>query len=635
MKRAPSIGLVLLAVGLAVASVMADPMGSMRPEALVRLGQATASVGVHTTLSLLGGAAVLGAVNRSRVDWLPALVTGWLAWGLLGLPLAMAGLWGPLTAWLPGLVLGLGWLAASLGGRLPHGLRLPSPSVPMLGCAAVVGLVGLIDAAAPPIDTDELYQHLALPGRILRTGGLVGGVLHPDGSRPQLLSLLTSPLLAAGTDTAPRLWSTVCGVGILLGLEDLARRVVPKRATSTAVLAGAVLVGSYTFLHEVGLAANNLPTALAVLAAAAAGLAGGAVPLVACAGAALSFKYTAAGALAGIWLVLRLPWRMRLITGVLAIACVTPWWARNAIEGLHPLFPYTGWDHLPTGAPPGDLVFQYLDKYGAGRSPTDFLLLPWNAVMTADVGSFRFLGRLTPLVLLLVPGALWGMGRHPDVRRLGIISAVACGAWALGPHWLRHLLPVLPILALALAAGTRVAVGDRMPALVAATTIALAAGLPSNWGPVATHLADRLPAALGQEDRPTYLSRAVRSADAARWLNEHTPHNAVVAILYEWPGHLVDRTTVLGSVEDHVPTRYWLLVHGDQSIEALRARGVTHLVVGRFRFLRKWYPFLSDDVYEAMFEAPTQALEALLLKEATLVYEANHTRVYRVVPELP
>jgi hypothetical protein len=120
-----------------------------------------------------------------------------------------------------------------------------------------------------------------------------------------------------------------------------------------------------------------------------------------------------------------------------------------------------------------------------------------------------------------------------------------------------------------------------------------------------------------------------------QWANEHLPDDASVAVLFEWPVHLIDRTTVLGSVEDHVPIRYWLLVHKGESLEALRERGVTHLVVGRFKFLRKWYPFLSDEVFASMFQAPVATLEQLLLQEATLVFEANHTRVYRLESDSP
>jgi len=258
------------------------------------------------------------------------------------------------------------------------------------------------------------------------------------------------------------------------------------------------------------------------------------------------------------------------------------------------------------------------------------LLLPWNAVMTAEVGSFRFLGRLTPLMLLLAPFPLLALRKHHELRPLVLISVVSCAAWAAGPHWLRHLLPALPILAIALGASTARITDTHRPWTALVTALVFAAGAPANLAPLSAHLSDRLPVALGQESRSAYLKRSVRSAEAVGWLNANTPEDAVVAVMYEWPVHLIERRTVLGSVEDHVPTRYWMLVHEEQGLRALQEAGVTHLIVGRFRFLRKWYPFLSDAVFESMFRAPTQLLEDRLLLDATLMFESQHTRVYRL-----
>ena len=630
MNRGLSVVFAALAFVLAGVVLATDPMQSVRWTAVRRLSQASAILLIQTLASVGGGAAVLQFIRRrpATVNWLAAWMTGWLAWGTVTLPLAWLGALNPFTAIAPSLLLAAGWLTRP-------SIRLPTPHLVTWSMVVVVAVIGIVDALAPPIDTDELYQHLALPGRFLREGHLLGGVLHPDGSRPQLLSLLYAPLLAWGTDTAPRLFSTACAAGILVGLDDLLRRVVPERSSVAMTLAGSILVGSYSFLHEVGLAANNLPVALAVLATTAAALAAQPVAMAFCAGVALSFKYTAAGALIGVWLIAQLPWKNRITTGLLALGCVAPWWLRNSLDGLHPLFPYLGWDALPTGPPPGDLTFQYLEKYGAGRSFRDFLLLPFRAVLTAEVGSFRFLGRLTPLVLLLVPPTLFAAARAPVIRRLAVVSGVAAMAWAAGPHWLRHLLPGLPIIAATLGAGT--VQGLRIPStrVLAAASVVWLAGAAANLGPISTHLADRLPVALGQEPRADYLARTVRSAPAVDWVNENLPVDARVAILLEWPAHLIERSTVLGSVEDHVPTRYWMLVHGERSLEALREQGVTHLVVGRFKFLRKWYPFLPDPVFDAMFQQPVQQLEELLLLEGTLVFEQNHTRVYRLASDKP
>ena len=43
--------------------------------------------------------------------------------------------------------------------------------------------------------------------------------------------------------------------------------------------------------------------------------------------------------------------------------------------------------------------------------------------------------------------------------------------------------------------------------------------------------------------------------DVGRWAKEHTPEDARIAFFYSWSGLATDRFVVLGSVEEHIPTR--------------------------------------------------------------------------------
>ena len=114
------------------------------------------------------------------------------------------------------------------------------------------------------------------------------------------------------------------------------------------------------------------------------------------------------------------------------------------------------------------------------------------------------------------------------------------------------------------------------------------------------------------------------------WANEQLPEDATVALLYTWSGYFLERDYVLGSVEDHIPVRHWLLTHKEQSLSDLREAGVTHLIVGRIGFLHKTYSFLPDEAFQAAFLEPLALLEELLLREAVLVQEANGVRIYRL-----
>lgn len=598
------------ALAMAAVFVALDPDQAVQTTQLQALLGAALAAGAWAVACVGAGGAVLQRLSPSLMagedSGLHALGVGLLVWGLLLAALGVVGGLQPAGFVAVAAVMAAGWL------RRPT-IRWPALPPATVAAIAVVVAVGLIDAAAPPIGTDELYYHLALPAEMLRTGELVGGVLRPDGSRPMILHLPFAALLSAGGDAAPRLLHLGLVVALLAGLVSVSRRHLGD--ARAGVWAGWLMVGSWSVLHDVGLAANDLPTALAVLLALDCALRGDQRALPLLGGLALSLKYTAAGAIAGVWLAARLPWPARAWTTAAALAVVSPWWLINLREGLHPLFPFAGWS--------GDVSFQYLEKYGYGRSPLDLLLLPFRAVMRADIDSFQLLGRLSPGFAALLPAALARTWTDRTCRRLWLASAAVLVMWAAGPHWLRYLLPGLPILALALGAGS-----THTPRLALAAVLVV--GLPANWGPLLPQLADRLPAATGQEPRDDYLARKAPSWPAIRWANAHLPEDARVAILYAWSGYLLQRPYVLSSVEDHIPVRHWLLTHGDQSIDRLRAVGVSHLIVGSSLPIRRVYPFLSDEDFAQGFVRPSEILEERLLREAILIYEENRIRVYEI-----
>ncbi|NOY27804.1 MAG: hypothetical protein GXP62_18225, partial [Oligoflexia bacterium] len=226
------------------------------------------------------GAAVLQQLAPDLLEdgrgALHALVTGLLLWSVLASGLAMAGLLHPEVARLLVLLLATGWLFR------PR-LQWPRLSSTALLIGLVVLLPGLVIALAPPVDTDELYQHLALPARILDTGGLLSGPLHPNGSRPQNLSAVYACLMALGGESGPRLFHLLLTALTLAGTTALGKAWLGARGA----WAGLLLCGSYTVLQSSGLAASDLPAALAVLAALDAGLRGRALPLALAAGLAL------------------------------------------------------------------------------------------------------------------------------------------------------------------------------------------------------------------------------------------------------------------------------------------------------------------------------------------------------------
>ncbi|MCB9741583.1 MAG: hypothetical protein H6741_24810 [Alphaproteobacteria bacterium] len=606
-----------LTLALALGMLAVSPAPHPTRDALLRAAPALLSALVWGVAATGLGGALLG---RARLATAFALGAG--ALGLALLPLGMLGLLQP------GILGAVAVLASAAWLRRPV-IDLPELPAGAWGWAVAVGAPAFIVALGPPIDTDEVYQHLALPSRMLMEGGLVGGLLSPDGSRPLPIHLLYTGAMALGGEGAPKLLHLAWAGLLLVHVFDTGRRWMGRGAGALAALA---LLGSYSVVRELGLAYNNLPVALWALLSLEAALEDRRLRAAVLAGMALAGKYTAAPVVVGIYLVI---WLRRALAGrglvgaipemagltALALAFVAPWWLRNALEGLHPLFPYAGWPDAER------FVFAYVERYGLGRDWAAMWMLPWNLSVHAETTSYVFLGRVTPAVLLCVPGMVLAALRGDNlIHPVLAVSLVAFIGWAMGPHWLRYLLPAAPVIALA-AGGGFVALPRWGKAVV---LLAWLAALPANLGPWLSDVVTLAPVALGEGDRDALMDARVPGNDAARWINTHAPPDARVALLFSWPIAGLERSNVLGSVEDHVPTRHLLFSRGDQSLAWLRAQGVTHVLAGKVHFIRKSYPFLDEETFEEQFVAAEAQLDALLLAEATLVFESGRYGVWRL-----
>jgi hypothetical protein len=580
------------------------------PAAYAHAATAITAAGAWHVAAIGGGLAFLGWVAPGALDdelAIPcAALVGLGLWGLCGLVLGALGVFGAPGIALTAALLASGWL------RRPR-VRLPSLPAWFVVILAVALVPGLVRAMAPPTDIDEVYYHLAIPRLVLEQGSLVGGFFHPDGSRPLTLHLPFAMLLWTAGDSAVRLYTLGLGALLLVAVFGVARETGGLRAGLLAVL---LLVGSWSFATELGLASSNLATALACLLAIRAALRSDARLLSLIAGIALSLKYTAAGVIAGAFLVAPIGIRARVLAGLGALAIVAPWWLRNVTEGLNPFFPFLGWSGLQ------GFQFQYLEKYGQGRDLLSLLRLPWNVIMSATPDRIQFLGQLHPAFLALVPVGLLLAIRGPT-RRVAVASLVALALWAIGPQWIRYLLPALPLLAwIASSTAARHGLADL------AIAVLLVVGAPSNLVRIAKNTTDALDVALGTESRDAFLNRKIPDWSAIAWANEHLPPDARVALMFEWSAYLVERDSVLASVEDHTPLRHYVLTHGDDTLSELRAAGVTHAIVGRVNFLRSTYSFLDPDTFARDFEGPEHTVDRLLLGQAELLFQDGGARVY-------
>jgi hypothetical protein len=105
-----------------------------------------------------------------------------------------------------------------------------------------------------------------------------------------------------------------------------------------------------------------------------------------------------------------------------------------------------------------------------------------------------------------------------------------------------------------------------------------------------------------------------------------------VAVFFDWSLFYIERPTLLGSVEDHIPSRDFLLRHGPGSLDALRALGATHVLVRRAGFLQKSYPFLTKAELDRAFRDPEALLGERLLLEGELLFERHGVAVWKISP---
>lgn len=555
-------------------------------------------------VALLGLIAAMGAGRwlahgDGPTQWAHALVTGMLLWGLIGLVLGSLGLITPVAFGAVGAVSLLGWTRG----------RLSRPAWATIAASACLVLPGVIDALGPITGTDEQYLHVGLPQQLLLYGELVGGPLHPNGSRPLLLQLVYTGLLSSGESRSIACFHWLLSASTVALTIQMGRHRLG--GWKIGLMAAAMLGLSTTFQESTGQAASDLPTAFAVLVALDAVAIGRHRVAMMAAAAAISIKYTAVAPLAGILLTAGL---RPLLAGRLAVGAlllVSPWWLRNAWNDLHPLFPFMGW-------PDPQLSFQFAEKWGAGRSLIDFLYLPYRAVFDADPNTHLFHGRIHPLLILcLLPVPLaW---RSRTLRPWFGAAALGLIGWATGPHWLRYLIPTLPIVAL----------------LGAAVVIPLASGRWRRFGIIAALLCWAPSGLKGMEGRWSESRVALKDglpapAEAIEFSNQHLPDDATVALLFDWNSAAIHRRQVLGSVEDHNPSRHFFLRHADDPIGALVRQGATHAVVRTVNFPKSHYAFLDPNRYKREFIAPLQTMNDGLLMEAELLYAGPLHRVYRL-----
>jgi hypothetical protein len=593
-------------------------------------------LGIGGALVTTGAAIALGfAVSRALgwryAAWQEGLpFSAALGMGLfanLGLVLALLGLYRPLVLQavvvmvLIVILVGMGVVAAGArqaqGQILPHSVpALPRGVTRLWGACSVLALFcAFVAALAPESQYDAVWYHLAYPQRYLAAGYLVdlpadyvslfpmtvelwfGYGLALGGTAAAVLQhFALLPLIAAATYACARRFAPVASPWLAVALVVTVPTVIFEASTAYIDLAMMLFITLAVYALLRYLAAQQLQWLL--LAALNLGFALASKHL-----ALLAALLLVAGLLLGLWRQ-RAGWRKMagaaLILGGISLLLALPWYVRSYLATGNPVFPVL---HLVFGAPPArwDAMTEagsrgFLEAFGRARTLPNLLALPWDMTMHAhDYG-----GTLGPLFLLLLPLLV--------LRRLrGALPWLASGAalfmllWAspVSSFQLRHLLPIVPILAVLAAAAFSRAValgrsvgGQHMPSLLAGgVAVLMVLNIPpftilhqgdqagaQGWLTSVLHV---LPVSvvIGGEAQDTYLARQIRSYAAWHFAEQTLPPEARV-LSWSDGEQIYTRLDRIWANSALGNDAAWAPVGSEQqALAALRDLGITHLLV--------------------------------------------------------
>jgi len=470
----------------------------------------------------------------------------------------------------------------------------------LLGLIAVALCGSLMVALAPPADADSLAYHFALPKQFLAAGRIEFVPRAVTGTAPLLLQMTYMVALALGGETAMTLWTMLTGwmAGALVYL--VARRFLGRdwslALTLLFLTTPAVVYGAGSGQVEVRAAIFAVGAALATAAALRtnrigyAGLAG----LFAGFFAAAKFTGLLYAAICGIVLLFRKGWPGRALAFGIALSIAgSQWYVWNWIHTGDPTFPVLF--HV-LGLPDSAIWTQAMEDwfrahYYAAESPIPvdlfhFVTYPFRAAFgePAAIEAARTgLGPVSVMVFPFAIGGAWHYRRRIAASPLAIPVLIAFGFYAVWfasgtSQRLRHLLPIYPLLLIALivVAARWSERTSRQRPLIAAITVAVAVQL----GGQAVFAANYARYLVSGESRDSFLARNIGPYAPVRWINSHLTAQDRVLYTDNELGYLIDVPAYYAHAD------FQLLVDlrpqandAGRFLGQLRSLGITHILV--------------------------------------------------------
>jgi hypothetical protein len=409
-----------------------------------------------------------------------------------------------------------------------------------LGLLALLGgyvAVDLLAVSAPVSSPDALLYHVADPALFAKAHRIFEIPWNSSSYEPFSVEMLVLDGMLLWNPTQGAIAPLLLALLALVAVIAFAHRVAGR---SAALLAGAVFFAQAFMVWEATSAFIEPGIALAVALAGwnlirfarhseRSGLILGGV----FAGGAAGMKYLGLIAaltlaiVAAVALFRRLTLRVALSFALPAAALALPWYIKNAVLTGNPFYPHV-FDGLNTTA--ARELSSAMHRFGYGRSPLDFLLLPARLLASAkpfDGGQY-----FSPLFVIFAPVAVLLYRRRRVVLTAfaGILLFVV--AWFVTTQQARFLVPVMPAAAVLAALGIlALAQQGRLGRLVA---VAVTAGaLAVGAGASTVYARQFVPVVFGTEPAQRFLREKVSNYNGVEWLNRNLgTHDRVATDLW-------------------------------------------------------------------------------------------------------
>jgi len=372
-------------------------------------------------------------------------------------------------------------------------------------------------------------------------------------------------------------------------------------------------------------------------------------------GGALSIKLTTLFLIAALVLVILLRVRNEVSAGklagtavlalVLAGVLASPWYLRTWAATGSPLFPFylsvwkgeaPGWDVERSN------LFQAMNAQygGVDRAPVNYLLAPLRLSLAAQPEDANLYDGVLGVAFLIGLPLIWFGIRRKDDPAVGVLSAISAIYflfWLFSSEQIRYLLPIVPLLAIAIAASGDSTDGQSTKkAWYYALAFASLLGIGTSLAWFAMRSPIRV--VLGGETRDAYLTRQLDYYPYYRMLNSDTDANEKVWLInMRRDTYNLDRPYLSDYLFEDWTLRK--LVWQAKDINELRARarelGVDY-IMARHDFLFDYAksPLVDDKKPRAENEAKLRLAKEFLLHDHDCLDEKADQRFSLVKVEV-